>query len=361
MLFCKEPNMNLPTEKISVVIPCYNEERYIGKCLDSILANDYPHHSLEIIVVDGRSDDRTRDIVHLYQEKYSFLRLLENPERFTTAALNKGIQAASGEIILRIDAHSVYPTEYISKCVKYLRQYDASNVGGVWRIRPGEETFIAKAIALALAHPFGIGLARYRTVKVSHSPQEVDTVPYGCFPKKIFEHIGYFREDLPRWKGRCNEDIDFNKRIRESGGKIFLIPEIIVYYYARGTLKSFLQHNFNNGVLVTMPLGNNDMDFSYRHLVPGFFVLSFMTLIPLSFISPFFRTLFFFPFSLYLSLSLYFSFKRMFVYKNPLYFFFMPVVFFVLHLSYGLGSLYGLLKTFRIKWQNAVKLEKPLS
>ena len=333
---------------VSIIIPCRNEEKYIGQCLDSVIANDYPEDRLEVLVVDGMSEDGTRGIVERYAQRYPFIRLLDNNKKITPAALNTGIKHAKGEIIIRMDAHSIYREDYISKCVQYLNEYDADSVGGIWITKPRNNTFIAKAITLALSHIFGVGNAHYR-IGYSKEPRLVDTVPYGSYRKEAFEKIGFFDEELPR-----SEDIDFNLRLRKAGGKILLVPEIVIYYYTRSTLKSFCKHYFENGVLTTYFLKYGKKAFSWRHLVPFVFVSSLIGLGALSFFSQIFLWLFLFILGSYALTNAYFSIKITAKEKDFRYLFAMPLIFATLHIGYGLGSLLGLLKVLMsVKfWKN---------
>jgi glycosyltransferase involved in cell wall biosynthesis len=333
---------------VSVIIPCLNEKSFIGKCLDSIIAQDYPKDKLEILVVDGMSEDGTRGIVERYANRYPFIKPLDNPKKITPAGLNIGIQNAKGEIIVRMDAHSSYEKDYISKCIKYLNEYNADNVGGVWITVPRNNSFIAKAIAYSLSHPFGVGNAHYR-IGQAKEPTWVDTVPYGCYYKEVFKKIGLFDETLPR-----NEDIDFNSRLRKAGGKILLVPEIVMYYYARSTFNSFLIHNFANGITITNRLKLNRIIFSWRHLVPLVFVSSLVGSSGLwgllSFLSSWgsLGLLGFLSFvlivGLYTLCNIYFSTKIALRERDLRYFFIMPIIFVALHIAYGLGSVYGLFK-----------------
>jgi len=168
---------------VSVIIPCRNEEKFVGKCLDSIIQNEYPKDSIEVLVVDGLSDDRTREIVRHYSLRYPFIKLFDNAKKIVPSSLNIGIREASGEIIIRMDAHNEYEKDYIKKCVYYLEKYNADNVGGIWITRPGKETTVAGSIALALSHAFGVGNAYYRIG--SKEPRYVDTVPFGCYKREI--------------------------------------------------------------------------------------------------------------------------------------------------------------------------------
>ncbi len=149
---------------VSVIIPCRNEEKYICQCLDSIIANDYPKDKIEVLIVDGMSEDGTRKVLKHYAQRYPFMRVLDNSKKITPVALNIGIKNAEGEIIVRMDAHNTYEEKYISKCVESLHKYDADNVGGIWIIVPRGNGLIGKAIALALSNPFGAMLTIKRVI-----------------------------------------------------------------------------------------------------------------------------------------------------------------------------------------------------
>ena len=168
---------------VSVIIPCRNEEKFISKCLDSLIKQNCSKENLEILVIDGMSEDRTRELVAQFSERHSFIKLLENPKKITPAALNIGIESAQGGIIIRMDAHSVYREDYIANCVKYLNEYDADNVGGVLITVPAKNTMTAKAITFALSCPFGRGNAHYRK-GCSEGIKWVDTVLAAATAKK---------------------------------------------------------------------------------------------------------------------------------------------------------------------------------
>ncbi len=321
---------------VSIIIPCRNEEKFIGQCLNSILINDYPKDKMEILVIDGMSYDNTRNIIKKYCNKYSFIKLIDNLEKIVPVALNIGIKKAKGEIIIRMDAHNLYPKDYISKCIRYLLKYNADNVGGIWVTLPGANTLVAKSIALALSHPFGVGNAYFRTgVK---EPKYVDTVPFGCYKKEVFDKLGLFDEDLIR-----NQDIEFNLRLKKAGGKILLVPDIVSHYHARPTLKSLAKQNFGNGFWVIYSNKFAKLPFSLRHLTPFFFVMSLMSSLLLTFFYHQFIFLFALIFGFYLVVNSFFSLKLSL--KNGLKFFpALFLIFFKLHFSYGFGSIYGLVK-----------------
>ena len=306
---------------VSVIIPCINEERYIGKCLDSLVSQDYPKEKMEVFVVDGMSEDRTREVINKYVEKYSFFKLLDNPKKFTPFALNTGIRNSKGEIIIRMDAHATYIKDYISKCVKYSKEYGADNIGGTVKIIPKTNTLIAKTIALSLSNPFGVGNAYYKS-GYSKEPRWVDTVFGGCYKRGIFAKIGLFNENLVR-----SQDMEFNLRLKRAGGKILLVPDIVSYYYPKSNLKDFFFHNIEDGIWVIYPLKFVKMLFKLRHYIPLIFVLT----LPLSI-------------WLYILVSLFFSAQIAFREKDIRYFFVMPAVFATRHIGYGLGSVWGLIK-----------------
>jgi len=310
---------NLPF--VSIIIPCRNEEKFILKCLDSIISNDYPKERLEVLVIDGMSEDKTREILKEYIKKNPPIKLLDNPQRYTPFALNIGVKNAKGKIIIRMDAHAGYKKDYISKCVEYLNKSKADNVGGIWEIIPPKNTLVAKSIAFASSSLFGAGDAYYRR-GYFQEPKLADTVFGGCYKKEVFEKIGLFNEKLLR-----SQDMEFNLRLKRAGGKILLVPDIVAYYYPKSSLKEFFIHNFKDGIWAIYPLKFVKIPFRLRHYIPLIFVLS----LPIS-IWP------------YIPVSLYFSTKVAFKKKDIRLFFIMPIVFATRHIGYGLGSVWGIIK-----------------
>lgn len=321
---------------VSVIIPCRNEEKFIAKCLDSILLQDYPKESLEILVVDGASTDKTKEIIKSYTEKYPFIRLLENPQKFTPFGLNIGIKNSKGETIVRMDAHAGYQKDYISKCAKYLKDSGADNIGGTMKTLPAKNTLMAKAIAFSLSSRFGAA-SSFRIGSLE--PQEVDTVFGGCYKRDVFDRIGFFNEKLTR-----SQDMEFNLRLKKSGGKIMLFPDVVSYYYPKSKLPAFLKHNFQDGIWSVYPLKFIKTKFKLRHYIPLIFVGSLIGAGILSVFCRIFLALFFFIIFSYLFLAAVFSFKTAKEEKDFRFLFIMPVVFASRHIVYGLGSLWGLLK-----------------
>ena len=322
---------------VSVIIPCRNEEKYIEECLDSVINQDYPKEKLEVLVVDGMSEDRTREVIEKYTKQYLFIKLLNNPKKITPVAFNIGVKNSNGDFIIIMGAHSVYERDYISKCVKYSNEYNADNVGGIWKIVPREKTLVAKSIAFASSSIFGAGDAYYRS-GYSGKPKWVDTVFGGCYKREIFDKIGLFNENLIR-----NQDFEFNLRLRRAGGKILLVPNIVSYYYPKSNLRDFFMHNFKDGFSITHPLKLGVRAFSWRHLMPLIFVLGLTGTGILGIFFPIFVWFFLVILGLYLLVNFYFSCEISIKEKNWKYFFVMPTVFAARHIGYGLGSIWGLI------------------
>lgn len=251
--------------RVSVILPCRNEARYIGPCLDSILAGAYPADRLEILVVDGNSTDETRKLVKEYAARHPQVRLLDNVARIVPTALNIGIRAATGDVIARMDAHVIYPPEYLPRLVAALEESGADNVGGCVITLPADGTATAQAIAIALGHPFGVGNSHFRIG--SPKARFVDTVPFGCFRRELFTKLGMFDEELVR-----NQDDEFNYRIVSRGGKIRLQPDVVCYYYARGSLAQLARMFYQYGVFKPLVARKVGKIMTLRQLVPAGFL-----------------------------------------------------------------------------------------
>jgi glycosyltransferase involved in cell wall biosynthesis len=221
-----ESNGGAPSDspRISVVVPCYNEEQFIGPCLDSVL-DPYVLANTEILVIDGRSPDRTRDIVSGYARRHPIVRLLDNPDRLQSAGLNVGLAAARGQIIVRLDAHSTYPPSYVETCVRLLERMDAANVGGV--MEPVGSTPFTDAVARAMMHPLGIGNSKFHHGNFSGY---VDTCYLGTLHRDVFDRVGTYDPNA-----HPAEDAELNCRILESGRRIYLDSAIRVRYQPRAS------------------------------------------------------------------------------------------------------------------------------
>ena len=322
---------------ISIIIPCRNEEKYIGKCLDSIIAQDYPKDKLEVLVVDGRSEDRTREIAKQYIKKYPFIKLIHNLKKRTVFAFNIGIENANGEYITILNAHSTFSSNRFTKSIEYIERYKVDGVGAVCKVISRNNLAIGKAIAYAYSSPFGAGSLRKMPIQ---KPKLVDTASGCLYKKEVFDKIGLFNEKL-----LCSQDMEFNRRLVKTGRKILIVPDIVTHYYARSDFKSFCKHNLRNGVWAILPFKYSDViPVSLRHLVPLVFVLGLIMSGLFAFFPPFFLGLFLFIVCSYLVLNLYFSSKISFEEKNVRYLFLVPVVFTALHISYGFGSVLGVIK-----------------
>lgn len=328
--------------KLSVICPVYNERQYIIKCVESILAQDFPKDKLEVLFVDGMSSDETRQIISSYVDKYSFIRMLDNPERIVPCAMNIGIMEAKGDVIMRLDAHAIYPPNYFSVLVNALYGLEADNVGAICRTLPARETPKCKAIAVAMSSAFGVGNSYFRigTDKV----MQVDTVPFGCYRKKVFEEIGMYDVELMR-----NQDDELNARLIKHGGKIYLLPNLVIDYYARDTFNKTWKMFYQYGLykpLVNKKLGTPA---TLRQFVPLLFVLGAFVGAGMSFIYTWFIYIYCFVWILYVLIGLFVGIK---VHKEKHdwnMIFILPVVFGIIHFAYGIGYLYGIYKVIFYK------------
>jgi glycosyltransferase involved in cell wall biosynthesis len=329
--------MNQPF--VSIIIPCRNEEMYISLCLDSLIENDYSKDNIEILIIDGLSQDSTRSIVNFYKDRFDFIQLLNNPQKTFPTAVNIGVKESKGELVFIIGAHAQYHKEYISKCVAYSIKLNADNIGGILTTQSQNNSFVAETITSVLSSRFGVGNSTFRTG--SDKIMEVDTVFGGCYKREVFERIGFFNENLI-----STSDYEFNKRLRRSGGKIFSVPDIKTTYYTRATFKKFIINNFRNGFWSIYPIVFvSYIPVSFRHLVPLFFFLSLSISFVLSFFSQFFSFILFGILILYFIVAFYFSVKTLKL-KTV---FFLPFFFFLLHLSYGIGSFLAVIKVLLLK------------
>lgn len=318
---------------ISVICPVYNEEAYIAKCIDSILQQDYLD-DMEVLFVDGLSTDRTRDIIADYSLKYPFIRLLDNPKRIVPYAMNIGIREAKGDVIIRLDAHAIYPTDYFSTLTTSLGQLSADNVGGVCRTLPAKNTSVCRAIAVVLSSSFGMGNSYFRTG--ASEIKKVDTVPFGCFRKDLFHKIGLFDEDLVR-----NQDDEFNGRIIKNGGTIYLLPSLVVDYYARDKVSKVARMFYQYGFF--KPLVNKKLGApaTIRQFFPMLFVAGLILGAVLSIFSPVILGIYLSVIMLYVLLAIIFGLKdgRSIALLPALLW-----TYFTVHVSYGWGYWIGLYK-----------------
>lgn len=320
---------------VSVVMPIYNEEKYIGKCIQSLLNQDYESNKMEWIFVDGCSKDRTKEIISEYIAKYpKLINVIDNPNKTVPYAMNLGIRKARGKYIVRLDAHAEYSSDYISKCIYYLEKTGADNVGGVLETK--SHGFVGNAVAMMLSSKFGVGNSQFRT---NGKSGYVDTVPFGAFRRETFEKYGYYDERLTR-----NQDNEMNYRIRKNGGKIYLAEDIKLAYYCRDSIKGIADMAVKNGKwnIITMKLCPGAM--GLRHFIPFIFLLSIIAFMIVICFLPKIAILFLLELITYLLLDVYFSIRAAENYKCvPL----LIILFPIFHLSYGFGSLLGVINSFK--------------
>lgn len=252
---------------VSAVVPCLNEAPYIGQCLDSLVTCDYPKDRLEVLVCDGMSDDGTRAIVTQYAARYPFVRLVDNPRRITPCAMNVGIREARGAAIVLIGAHASYAPSYVSQLVAALEETGADSVGGVLVTLPASDVPLARALAVGLSHPFGVGNSYFRIGATTR--RRVDTVAFGCYRREVFDRIGLFDEELVR-----NQDDELNARLVKQGGRIMLIPDVVTQYYARRSLAQVARMYYQYGYFKPLAAWKVGRIPTIRQVVPPAFVAS---------------------------------------------------------------------------------------
>lgn len=322
-------------ELISVVMPLYNEEKYISGCIESLLQQDYPLENMEWLFVDGMSTDKTKSILLKYEQDYpGLIKVFDNPYKTVPYAMNIGIKNSKGKYIVRLDAHAEYSQDYIRKCVYYLDTTQADNVGGIAETK--SKGFVGEAIALMLSSKFGVGNSQFRTN--GHSGY-VDTVPFGAFRREVFDKWGGYDERLTR-----NQDNEMNYRIRKNGGKIYLSNEIKFSYYCRDSIKGIADMAVKNGMwnIITMKLCPGSM--GIRHFIPLIFLLSLILLPILSFVNIGFFILFVCELILYIVLDIYYALKTS---KKVKYILMVGVLFPIFHITYGFGSIKGITKLLK--------------
>jgi succinoglycan biosynthesis protein ExoA len=258
------PRSRLPEHPlVSVILAVRNEECYIARALDAVCRQDYPRNAIEILVVDGESDDATRDVVAGLAFRDPRVHLLHNPLRRVAGGLNVGLRAARGDVIVRVDGHCVIPPDYVATCVKRLRSGGADCAGGP--VRAEGETPMGRAIAQAMSTPFGVGGAAFRW---ADAVREVDHLPFGAWRREVFEVIGAFDETLVR-----NQDDELSDRLRRHGGRIVLDPAIRVRYFSRARLAGLWRQYLGYGFWkVRVIRKRGGWPASPRHLVPPVFV-----------------------------------------------------------------------------------------
>jgi glycosyltransferase involved in cell wall biosynthesis len=337
---------------LSVVIPCRNEARFLGRCLDSILAAEYPRGRMEVLVVDGGSTDGTRELIRARAAADARVRLVDNPQATTPWALNHGIDRAAGDVIARVDAHAAVSPGYFALCVGHLTASGADAVGGAMRTVPRESGCFAGPIVAALSHPFGVGNSHFRIGSRTGSriksiePRWVDTVFGGCWRREVFARVGRFDTNLRR-----SQDMEFSLRLKAAGGRTLLVPEARIDYYARARMAAFWRHNFENGEWAILPFVHSPViPVSPRHLIPLLFV---MALAAGAVLLPWTGWPLAVAGGAYAAANLAASVSVAAQLGRPSYAVRMPIVFLSLHVSYGAGSVSGLVRAAALWWKAA--------
>jgi succinoglycan biosynthesis protein ExoA len=334
---------------VSVVMPVRNEEAFIARSLSAVLRQDYPRELMEVVVADGMSTDRTREIVNTFADAGAPVRLVDNPGRIAPSGLNAAIRHAAGEIIVRVDGHCEVAADYVRQCVARLGEGRAEAVGGP--IETVGETVGAQAIALAMSSRFGVGGSSFRTVK--DREMFTDTVAFPAYRREVIERVGWFDEELVR-----NQDDEYNYRLRKLGGRLLLSPLIRSRYYSRASLRSLWRQYFQYGFWKVRVTQKHPAQMRPRQFVPTLFVLLLLLLLlPAPFLpygwAPAAAAL-----SAYAAANLGCSAWLAWRARRWRYALFLPACFAALHFGYGLGYLTGLLK-FRNRWAEARPARRP--
>lgn len=321
------------TLRVSVIIPMYNEEAYIGACLESLCRQTFPLEQMEILVVDGASRDGSAAAVESMMPRLPNLRLLRNTVRWTPSSLNMAIRQARAPVVLRLDCHCRYKEDYVERCLAALERTGAGCVGGRLLAHAGGGGLMAESIRVAQESRFGTGGSRWRS---GGEAGHVDTVPFGCFPRAVFDEVGLYDERLRR-----NQDFELAGRIRAFGHRIYFDPAIEASYYTRATLGGYVRMMWVNAVYLPMMWRINRSSFQLRHVIPMLFFLgvaaglvSLLVFPPLAWAAAA-------GLALYLLIDLAFS-CRIAAGEGPRLLLTMPWLFLLTHLLYGLGTLVGL-------------------
>ncbi len=313
--------------KISIIIPCFNEEQHIKRLLNWV--REKCNYEYEIFVIDGGSTDNTIPLVRENMETDSGIKLIFNPQKYVSSALNLGIASAQGEYLVRLDAHAIYPDNYFDKCINILKNTQANNVGGFLEYI-GTDRF-SKGIAAALSSFWGIGYSTISPIRFDHY---TDTVFFGFWHKSAFEKFGLFDTELIR-----DQDEEFNYRIIKTGGKIFKSADLVIYKFVRNSIKDLFIQYFQYGLYKPLVIKKIGHIIRIRHIIPSVFVIY---LISLFLLNP--QPFIFIPLILYAGMSLYYAINQNNPFISKLVSF---IAFPVIHIAYGSGFLAGIFRTLR--------------
>jgi succinoglycan biosynthesis protein ExoA len=327
-----------PRPRVSVIIPCRNEERTIGLVLDALDRQTYPRKRMDIIIADGQSADGTRGRIREFAAAHPdrTVRLIDNPGRTAPAGLNAGLRASAGDIVVRMDAHAVPDPDYVEQCVRALGESQCEAVGGQWEILPGAPGPVGRAIAAAAASPFGAGGVRYRT---GGHPGEVDTVPFGAFRRSVFDRVGLFNEQVP-----VNEDYEFFYRVRAAGGRVYFTPAIRTRYIARAGLRALAAQYYSYGHQKAVMLSFHPRSVRIRQLIPAAFAAFLAAGLAGAFLARPLAIMLGAVLLVYGILGAVFSLREAASRKDPAIFMLLPVVFLAIHVAWGIGFWSGVIQ-----------------
>jgi glycosyltransferase involved in cell wall biosynthesis len=323
--------------RVSLIIPCYNEEARIDDLLRAIVAQTYPLADLEVIIADGLSTDQTRAKINEFTRSSAQpqIRIIDNPKQIIPAALNLAIRAARGELIVRMDAHTLPAPDYVALSVRAFDAGRGQDIGGVIDVAPSRNSWMGRSIAIAVRHPLGVGDARYRWAK---EPCYADTVAFGLYERKIFAQIGYYDESL-----LVNEDYELNARLRAAGGKIWIDPAIRSTYYSRPDLSSLSRQYFTYGFYKYRMLHQHPKTLRWRQALPPLFVFGLLMLLLLTAFWHPAGWLLFVVILLYIFILMAGSIKETIRQRSPLLLIGIPLAIMTMHLSWGCGFWWSIL------------------
>ncbi len=344
-----KPNSKESFPFVTVIIPIRNEARYIEQTLNSVLAQDYSHKCVEVLILDGMSNDGTRKICEEIIQQVSIfpIQILDNPKNIVPSALNIGFRHAKGDVVIRVDGHCEIAPNYITECVKHLLEKNGDEnrtlVGVGGPIETVGETAIAKTISIAMSSVFGVGRTFGRTVK--NRKMVVDTIAFPAYKHDIINRFGEFDEEL-----LCNEDDEYHYRICKHGGQLVLAPSIRSRYYCRDSFAKLWHQYIKYGLWKVRVLQKHPHQIRLHKFVPPVFVGSLLISLFLAVLWPLVWYIFTSILGIYLFANLIASLWAMSRNNwNPL--FWLPVTYAIIHIGYGLGFLIGLVK-FAHKWNS---------
>ena len=325
---------------VSFIIVAYNAEKVIKSSLKCLKKQTYPHDEIEIILVDSNSNDKTKSIMEEYKNTvHDFKRIivLDNPKKTLPCGWNVALKESKGEVILRVDAHSTFPNNFIEENVKEIEK--GENIVGGNRISvTSDDTQWQKTLLIAEQSLFGSGIARYRR---TNERKYVNTLAHAMYRKKVFDEVGLYNENLAR-----TEDNEMHYRMRKAGYKFLLSPNIVSYHHARNTLKGMIKQKYSNGKWIGITMKYCPKCFSIYHFVPLVFVLAIMICLIIALLG---NNLF-----LILLASVYLVFNiinlAIIIINNGfnIQYLILPFIFLILHISYGIGTMIGFVKALFI-------------